>query len=97
VLLCRHHHRLVHEGGYALERTRDGAIAVLTPLRRRLTAVPRNRRGDCAHVPRANRSRGVDPPPQSLTATDGGPLDVGLAVDAMLWFTRPASDSARGP
>jgi hypothetical protein len=97
VLLCSHHHRLVHEGGYTLERTRDGAIAVLTPQCRRLTAVPRNRRGNCTQVPRANHSRGVDPPPQSLTATDGGPLDLGLAVDAMFSFTRPPDDPARGP
>jgi len=26
VLLCRHHHRLVHEGGFGLERTADGRI-----------------------------------------------------------------------
>ena len=24
VLLCRHHHRLVHEGGFSCERTDDG-------------------------------------------------------------------------
>jgi len=96
VLLCRHHHRLVHEGGFTLERARDGSIVVLTPLRDRLTAVPRSRRGDCAHVPRANRHRGVDPPPESLRPTDGGPFDLGLAVDAMLWFTR-LPDQAGGP
>jgi len=31
VLLCRHHHRLVHEGGYACERTRDGKIEFRSP------------------------------------------------------------------
>jgi hypothetical protein len=89
VLLCRHHHRLVHEGGYALERARDGEIVVLTPRRRRIRTVPRNRRGDCAQVPRTNRLRGLDPPPDSLYPTDGGPFDLGYAVDAMLWFTDP--------
>jgi hypothetical protein len=97
VLLCRHHHRLVHEGGYTLERGRDGEISVLTPYRRRLTAVPRNRRGDCTQVARANRRHGVDPLAQSLLPTDGGPLDLGLAVDAVHWFTRPPTDPARGP
>jgi hypothetical protein len=97
VLLCRHHHRLVHEGGFTLERAREGGIVVLTPLRRRLTAVPRDRRGDCKQVQRTNRHRGVDPAPDGLRPTDGGPFDLGLAVDAMFWFTRPPDDPARGP
>jgi hypothetical protein len=79
----------VHEGGYQLERARDGSISVLTPLRRRIAAVPRNRRGDCAQVPRTNRARGLEPSPDSLRATDGGRYDHGLAVDAMYWFCEP--------
>ncbi|MCJ7825642.1 MAG: HNH endonuclease, partial [Anaerolineales bacterium] len=31
VQLCRHHHRLVHEGGYACERTSDGSIEFCSP------------------------------------------------------------------
>ena len=31
VLLCRHHHRLVHEGGYVCERTSDGDIEFRSP------------------------------------------------------------------
>ena len=31
VLLCRHHHRLVHEGGYGCERTSDGKIVFTAP------------------------------------------------------------------
>jgi hypothetical protein len=96
VLLCGHHHRLVHEGGFTLERASDGAIVVLTPSRRRLAAVPRNRRGDCTQVARTNRQRGVEPAAGSLAPTDGGPFDLDLAVDAMLWFTRPP-DQASGP
>ena len=38
VLLCRHHHRLVHEGGYGCKRAADGEIVFSapddTPLRR---------------------------------------------------------------
>ena len=97
VLLCRHHHRLVHEGGYALERARNGEIVVLTPERRRIRAVPRNRRGDCAQVPRTNRLRGLDPPPGSLHPTDGGPFDLGYAVDAIIDFTSPPPRQADRP
>jgi hypothetical protein len=75
-------------GGYTLERARDGSIVVLTPLRHRIAAIPRNRRGDCAEVPRTDLRRGLDPPPGSLRPTDGGPFDLDLAVDAMAWFTR---------
>jgi len=96
VLLCGHHHRLVHEGGFTLERGRDGAIVVLTPNRRRISAVPRNRRGDCTRVARTNRQRGFEPAAGSLLPTDGGPFDLDLAVDAMLWFTQPP-DHASGP
>jgi hypothetical protein len=31
VLLCRHHHRLVHEGGFTVERLDDGALRFLRP------------------------------------------------------------------
>lgn len=31
VLLCRHHHRLVHEGGYGCERSPDGEIVFSAP------------------------------------------------------------------
>jgi hypothetical protein len=31
VLLCRYHHRLVHEGGYGVERLDDGAFRFLRP------------------------------------------------------------------
>ena len=31
VLLCRHHHRLVHEGGFDAERSADGAIRFTRP------------------------------------------------------------------
>jgi hypothetical protein len=31
ILLCRHHHRLVHEGGFAMERSAAGQIRVRHP------------------------------------------------------------------
>ena len=30
-LLCRGHHRLVHEGGWRLERTSDGSLTAIPP------------------------------------------------------------------
>jgi hypothetical protein len=30
-LLCRRHHRLVHEGGWRLERKADGGLVAIPP------------------------------------------------------------------
>jgi HNH endonuclease len=48
VLLCRRHHRLVHEGGYRLQRDGDGdggggVVRILDPRGRELTALPTGR------------------------------------------------------
>jgi hypothetical protein len=46
VELCRHHHRLVHEGDYRIEGTPDSGLTFRRPDGRRLPQVPRPR-GDC--------------------------------------------------
>jgi Domain of unknown function (DUF222)/HNH endonuclease len=38
VLLCRAHHHAVHEGGWRLDRHRDGTITAIPPRRRRPSA-----------------------------------------------------------
>jgi hypothetical protein len=40
VLLCRHHHHLVHEGGFGLERTADGHLRFTRPDGRVIDAHP---------------------------------------------------------
>ena len=40
VLLCRHHHHLVHEGGFGCKRSKDGEICFLDQKKRRLDPVP---------------------------------------------------------
>src|SRR5262249_23178049 len=39
-LLCRRHHRAVHEEGYEVERDADGALHFRTPRGRRIPEVP---------------------------------------------------------
>ena len=34
VLLCRRHHRLVHEGGWQLIKTDDGELVTVAPVTR---------------------------------------------------------------
>ena len=40
VLLCRRHHRAVHEGGFDLVRHRDGRVTFLRPDGTKFEAVP---------------------------------------------------------
>jgi hypothetical protein len=40
VLLCRRHHRAVHEGGYGITREADGSVQVTRPDGRLLAEVP---------------------------------------------------------
>ena len=75
-LLCRRHHRLLHEGGYRMWRDADGRLRCFTdsgyeigpPDRPPITAHRRKRYG-----PRLPRAEG-----------GGGPFDLGLTVDLLL-------------
>ena len=41
VLLCRRHHTAVHEGGFRIERARDGTVTIWRPDGTRIEAAPR--------------------------------------------------------
>lgn len=80
MLLCRHHHRLLHEGGYTVEG-RPGRAVFKRPDGRAIPRVPRASRGDCAEV-RANRPRVNAEAAVALSA--GQPLELGNAVERLL-------------
>lgn len=63
VLLCRRHHRLVHEGGYSLARAPDGRLAFKWPDGRPLPSSPAPPHADGSRLPRA--------PGRLLTGTSG--------------------------
>jgi hypothetical protein len=83
VMLCHHHHQLVHEGGFTLDLDADGlTVDVRAPDGRRLVAVPER----APHGP--DRDAGELPGPQSLFPLGAGtPWDLGAAVDALLAWT----------
>ena len=77
VLLCRRHHRAVHEGGFELRPHRDGTTAFLRPNGTVLEAAPAT----------AAASRDARPqlalPSQEIPVWDGTPFDVAYAIDVL--------------
>ncbi len=88
VLLCRHHHRLLHEGGYTLSSS-GGRLTFRRPDGRRIHACPQPPRG--RHGPlRATRR------PDACVPLSGDPLNLVYGVDAMLDFAPVASGEPPG-
>jgi hypothetical protein len=86
VHLCRFHHRLVHEGGYTLERTGShGQLCFRRPDGRRLTAAPDLRPVPPHELERRNRRRGLQIGPDSCASRWAGErLDLALNIDALV-------------
>jgi hypothetical protein len=59
IQLCSHHHRLVHEGGYSVERRRGGRVRFRRPDGEPVPAAPGVPEGEAAEVPRLNGAAGV--------------------------------------
>lgn len=84
VQLCRHHHRLLHEGGYSVETSGSGFV-FRRPDGRRIRAVPRSPRGCARSLQESNLRHGrrIDPE-ASVPLWAGEHLDLDLGVQAML-------------
>jgi hypothetical protein len=86
-LLCRRHHRAVHEEGYQVERRSDGELQFRRPNGWLLPAVPPpiQMPGDPAAVIRArNEADGlVLHARTAMSGWVGEPLDVGYAIDVL--------------
>jgi len=84
VLLCRHHHRLLHEGGFSVETRPRGRLVFRRPDGRVLPAVPSPRRGDHHELRHRNRRAGlaID---ETTSEPDwyGDPLDLDYAVGGL--------------
>lgn len=77
VLLCRHHHRLLHEGGFTLSG-RPGRLLFRRPDGRPLRQVRARREAPCPLPSRA--------PAGAPIQIGYEPMDLGYAVDALLDF-----------
>jgi hypothetical protein len=81
VLLCRRHHRLVHEGGYGI----DERMRFYDPWGRRIPSVWRCPRGDAEQLLRNDPGAAIGP--STCASGTGEPMDVELAVEALLSAT----------
>jgi hypothetical protein len=80
VLLCRRHHRLVHEGGAAVRVLDDGAIVFADALGRRIVDAP-STRGSTDAIVATHRAEGLRIGPGTAPGRWAGEgLDLGLAV-----------------
>jgi hypothetical protein len=81
LLLCRRHHRAVHEGGVTVARDPDGTMTFVRPDGMRLDAAPAPPRWQPAWHEAQPLTPGTPP------TWDGTPLDIAWAIDIL----RPSS------
>jgi hypothetical protein len=85
VLLCGHHHRLVHEGGFGISRRIDGALVFRPPDGRVIPPVPSPTPGRCGEVRARNRKAGLRIGAETVAPLGRGePMDRDLAVAGLL-------------
>ncbi len=86
VLLCRTHHRLVHEGGYGVEMVADeGAVFSLPSGKTISQASEKRSRGNVFVIMSGNQRNGLDiTPDTSIPQWYGDKMDHGMAVDMLL-------------
>ncbi|HVG80530.1 MAG TPA: HNH endonuclease signature motif containing protein [Patescibacteria group bacterium] len=93
VLLCRRHHRSVHEEGFRVERRENGELLFRSPDGHVLPQVPPTPKtpADAAAEVRArNTAAGVRVHPHTATpAWDGRPLNVRWAIDVLHPLANP--------
>jgi hypothetical protein len=99
VLLCRFHHRAVHEGGLRIERCNDGAWRFFRPSGDVITAPAPGRGLPLTHwmaTPAANAASGVDIDARTgATNWRGEQFDCSIAVDSMLFRRRAVLNGER--
>jgi len=86
VLLCRRHHRLMHEGGFGIQSEPSGKIEFTYPDGRTMPAGPDGRfRGNACVIKRNNRANGLEITSETLPSLwTGERMDHDLAILGMI-------------
>ncbi|MFT5139103.1 MAG: hypothetical protein ACI9H8_000422 [Lysobacterales bacterium] len=86
VLLCRTHHRLVHEGGFGVKANPGGTIKFTLPSGKVIPRGPDTRfRGNLKAIKSVNRNNGLNITPKTpVPAWYGEQMDKNMAVEALL-------------
>ncbi len=84
MLLCRRHHRLVHEGGYAVECLPRGRLRFRDQRGSPVPSVPRPPRGGLDRLVERNLHSGRAIGPETCLGGTGERMDLSYAVDALL-------------
>jgi hypothetical protein len=82
VQLCRHHHRLLHEGGYTVAQAEAGFV-FRHPDGRQIRAVPRAPRGRTRSLREGNRRHGRIHP-EACVPESYERMDLGRCVDVLI-------------
>jgi hypothetical protein len=87
---CRHHHRLVHEGGYGVRMTLNGP-KFTDPTGRTIPQAGEKRfRGNVFTLRQENRNSGLRIGPETTVPLwEGERMDDGMAVEGLLWLESP--------
>jgi hypothetical protein len=82
VLLCRRHHRYLHEGGYSLVALAEGELEVRDPWGDAIEPVPRPPPGNADRLLKENRLLEIDA--ETCACGDGDRMDLDLTVSALM-------------
>jgi len=91
VLLCRHHHRLVHEGGYGVRMTEQGIPEFTDPAGDPIPTIgAKNLRGNVFTLRHENSKVGLDITSETtIPLWEGEKMDMDMAIEGLLWLASP--------
>jgi hypothetical protein len=88
VLLCRPHHRLVHEGGYSVGRERDGSLGFRDPRGTPIPYAPPRMTGHPDRLREQHRREGLEIHGRTGRNGTGERMELAYVADVFLQIVR---------